>query len=72
MYMSSHVMHLPTELHSREAKFNHLQDALSEIPSDESNVMLGDFNHVWSGSREYVLECVRGPHGVGELSKAGE
>ena len=53
--------------------FNHLQDAISSIPSNESNVLLGDFNaHVGSRTVDDQWCDERGPFGYGELNEAGE
>ena len=65
----------PTFAASREDKnifYATLQDALSEIPSDECFVMLRDFN-ARVGSRDVADEWwhERGPHGYGDLNDAG-
>ena len=68
----------PTFGASRAAKdsfFDHLQEALGEIPPSEPYVVLGDFN-ARVGSRSPTEgeqgEKSRGPHGFGELNDAGK
>ena len=67
----------PTYAASREEKnefFDTLQHALSEVPSDECFVVLGDFNAL-VGSRVGEGDQwwgVRGPHRHGSLNEAGK
>ena len=53
--------------------YNELQQALATIPSDQSYVILGDFNaRVGSrGGNDDPWCNVRGPHGYGESNDAG-
>ena len=58
----------------REDKDHFFEQALNEVPLNESFIVLGDFNtHV--GSRNAVevdeWEDTRGPHGCGQLNDAG-
>lgn len=73
-----HIMscYAPTYAASRSEKdefFDNLQQALSDIPSRDKYVMLGDFN-ARVGSRQDGDEWwnVRGPHGFGETNEAGK
>ena len=68
----------PTYASSRVEKdnfFDHLQEALDEIPPKEPYVILGDFN-ARVGARNHVEEDQwqgsRGPHGLGEANDAGK
>ena len=74
---SVHVLfcYAPT-LVSWEAKenfFDDRQQALDEVPSDDSLVLLGDFNtRIGSGVKEDdPWEHVRGPDELGQMNKAG-
>ena len=68
----------PTFAASRAEKdnfFNYLQEALDEIPPNETYVILGDFN-ARVGSRDLAEEDYwgksRGPHGFGKMNDAGK
>ena len=68
----------PTFAASRAEKdnfVNYLQEALDEIPPNETYVILGDFN-ACVGSREPAEEDYwgksRGPHGFGKMNDAGK
>ena len=58
----------------KEVFFDDLQNALDEIPPEESYVMLGDFNacvRSRSGDRD-LWGDVTGPFGLGEMNEAGK
>ena len=69
-----HVLscYAPTYGASRKAKrlLSDVQDALSEIPSDEPYVMFEEFNaHIGSRAGEAdAWEHIQGPHGFGEMN----
>ena len=58
----------------KDTFFDHLQEALDEIPPNETYIALGDFN-ARVGSRSPVdddhWDKCRGPNGFGELNDAG-
>ena len=57
----------------KDAFFDDLQQAISEIPSTEPFVMLGDFNaRVGSRVEDDEWWYERGPHGYGDLNEAGK
>ncbi len=68
--------HAPTYTASREVKgefFDSLQQALSEIPSGDSFVLLGEFSaRVGSRMDDDEWWYVRGPCGYGKLNEAGK
>ena len=81
--LSCYAPTYPSSRETKEAFYNDLQQALSEIPSQDTYVVLGDFNarvgsrndsadenvdDNASGQRSNVL----GPHGHGELNEAGK
>ena len=74
-----HVLscYAPTRAANRVNKdrfFDDLQQALTAVPSNESYILLGDFN-AQVGSRETADDPwgnVRGPNGFGEINDAGK
>ena len=71
----SYVPTFATRRAEKDNFFDHLQQALDEIPSNETDMILGDFN-ARVGSRgpmeEDHWEKSRGPHGFGEMNDAGK
>ena len=66
--------HLWSNQGGKKPFFSDVQDARSEIPSDEPHVMFGDFNaHIGSRAGEAdAWEHVRGPHGFGDMNEASK
>ena len=56
----------------KDAFFDQLQEALNEIPSDETYIVLGDFNARLGSRTNSEDSKSRGPHGIGELNCAGK
>ena len=81
--LSCYAPTYPSSREMKEAFYNDLQQALSEIPSQDTYVVLGDFN-ARVGSRNDSADenvdddasgqssNVLGPHGHGELNEAGK